>query len=111
MLEPLGVTEKLLEEGVKVPIFRIRDRDRPLVSIDFATIDSENYYWGDTVGVFQRPERYPSVRAAVLRAPVRMWANRIGGLEGVPKPQADPDAVADRSATRRRDVLGVAGRR
>jgi SAM-dependent methyltransferase len=78
---------------------------------DFATIDSENYYWGDTVGVFQKPERYPSLRAAVLRTPLRMWANRIGGLEGVPKPQADPDTVAGRSAARRRDVLGVAGRR
>jgi 2-polyprenyl-6-methoxyphenol hydroxylase-like FAD-dependent oxidoreductase len=40
VLEPLGVTQDLLAEGVKVPIFRIRDRDRPLVSIDFSDIPS-----------------------------------------------------------------------
>lgn len=40
MLEPLGVTRELLELGVKVPIFRVRDRDRVLVTIDFAQIDS-----------------------------------------------------------------------
>src|ERR1700740_323014 len=31
-LELLGVTRDLLAEGVKVPIFRIRDRDRPLLT-------------------------------------------------------------------------------
>ena len=40
VLEPLGVTAQLLAEGVKVPIFRIRDRDRALVTIDFSEIDS-----------------------------------------------------------------------
>lgn len=30
VLEPLGATRDLLAEGVKVPIFRIRDRDRSL---------------------------------------------------------------------------------
>jgi len=40
VLEALGVTERLLQEGVKVPIFRIRDRDRPLLTIDFGEIDS-----------------------------------------------------------------------
>ncbi len=40
VLEPLGVNGQLLEEGVRVPIFRIRDRDRTLVTIDFAEIDS-----------------------------------------------------------------------
>ncbi len=39
-LEPLGVTRDLLAEGVKVPIFRIRDRDRPLLTIDFSDIPS-----------------------------------------------------------------------
>jgi 2-polyprenyl-6-methoxyphenol hydroxylase-like FAD-dependent oxidoreductase len=42
ILEPLGVTEQLLKAGVKVPIFRIRDRDRTLVTIDFSEIES-NY--------------------------------------------------------------------
>jgi 2-polyprenyl-6-methoxyphenol hydroxylase-like FAD-dependent oxidoreductase len=40
VLEPLGVTAQLLQAGVKVPMFRIRDRDRALVSIDFSHIDS-----------------------------------------------------------------------
>jgi len=65
---------------------------------DFKAIDDTNYYWGDTVGVFQKPARYPSLRAAVLRAPVRLWANRIADLEGVP--------LARKPGKRRRDVLG-----
>jgi 2-polyprenyl-6-methoxyphenol hydroxylase-like FAD-dependent oxidoreductase len=40
VLEPLGVTRDLLAQGLKVPIFRIRDRDRPLITIDFAEIAS-----------------------------------------------------------------------
>jgi 2-polyprenyl-6-methoxyphenol hydroxylase-like FAD-dependent oxidoreductase len=40
VLEPLGVTAQLVVAGVKVPIFRIRDRDRALVTIDFSEIDS-----------------------------------------------------------------------
>ncbi len=65
---------------------------------DFKAIDDTNYYWGDTVGVFQKPARYPSLRAAVLRVPVRLWANRIADLEGVP--------LARKPPRRRRDVLG-----
>ena len=40
VLEPLGVTRDLLAEGLKVPVFRIRDRDRPLLTIDFSDIPS-----------------------------------------------------------------------
>jgi 2-polyprenyl-6-methoxyphenol hydroxylase-like FAD-dependent oxidoreductase len=40
LLEPLGVTQDLLTEGLKVHIFRIRDRDRPLLTIDFSNIPS-----------------------------------------------------------------------
>jgi 2-polyprenyl-6-methoxyphenol hydroxylase-like FAD-dependent oxidoreductase len=40
VLEPLGVTRDLLAEGVKVPVFRVRDRDRPLLTIDFLDIPS-----------------------------------------------------------------------
>jgi len=86
----------------------IRDgAGRPRKQHDFAAIDRESYYWGDTVGVFQRPARYPALRAAVLRAAVLAWANRIADLEAVPSPKADPGRVAGRSAARRRDVLGV----
>ena len=58
-------------------------------------VDRRNYYWGDTVGVFQRPDRYPSLRAAMLRAPLRLSASRIGGLESVPQPAA----VAERATS------------
>jgi 2-polyprenyl-6-methoxyphenol hydroxylase-like FAD-dependent oxidoreductase len=40
VLEPIGVTRDLLSEGIKVPIFRIRDRDRPLLTVDFSEIPS-----------------------------------------------------------------------
>jgi 2-polyprenyl-6-methoxyphenol hydroxylase-like FAD-dependent oxidoreductase len=40
VLEPLGVTHDLLAEGLKVPIFRIRDRDHPLITVDFSRIAS-----------------------------------------------------------------------
>ena len=40
MLEPLGATRELLAQGVKVPIFRVRDRDRVLITIDFSEIAS-----------------------------------------------------------------------
>ncbi|HUI95954.1 MAG TPA: FAD-dependent monooxygenase [Xanthobacteraceae bacterium] len=40
VLAPLGATADLLAHGVKVPIFRIRDRDRALITIDFAEIPS-----------------------------------------------------------------------
>lgn len=73
---------------------------------DFAEIDSENYYWGDTVGVFQKPAQYPTLRAAALRGAALLWANRIGGLEGVPAPKADPPGIAERSPARE-DVLGL----
>lgn len=40
VLEPLGLTEALLREGVKVPTFRVRDRDRVLLDIGFAHLDT-----------------------------------------------------------------------
>ena len=40
VLEPLDATRDLLAEGVKVPVFRIRDRDRPLLTIDFSDLPS-----------------------------------------------------------------------
>jgi 2-polyprenyl-6-methoxyphenol hydroxylase-like FAD-dependent oxidoreductase len=40
VLEALGATRDLLVQGVKVPIFRVRDRDRALMTIDFSGIAS-----------------------------------------------------------------------
>ncbi|MEV6576464.1 FAD-dependent oxidoreductase [Streptomyces sp. NPDC051577] len=38
VLEELGVTAKLLEEGIIVPKFRVRDRDRLLLDLDFGEL-------------------------------------------------------------------------
>jgi 2-polyprenyl-6-methoxyphenol hydroxylase-like FAD-dependent oxidoreductase len=40
VLEPLGVTSELLARGLRVPVFRVRDRDRVLLTIDFAGLPS-----------------------------------------------------------------------
>ena len=40
VLEPLGVTGALLERGVRVQTFRVRDRDRVLVEVGFADLPS-----------------------------------------------------------------------
>jgi SAM-dependent methyltransferase len=45
---------------------------------DYASIDAEDHYWGDSVGVFQKPETYPSVRMWPVRQVVIAYANRIG---------------------------------
>jgi len=66
---------------------------------DFAKVDTENYYWGDSVGVFRKPEGYPALRAAVLRRVILLWANRIGDLELIPTPKRKRE---------RKDILGVA---
>jgi 2-polyprenyl-6-methoxyphenol hydroxylase-like FAD-dependent oxidoreductase len=41
VLEPLGVTPELLEEGIVVPTFRVRDRNRILTSISFRDLDTK----------------------------------------------------------------------
>ncbi len=40
VLEPLGVTGELLQNGVIVPIFRVRDRSRILTSISFGDLQT-----------------------------------------------------------------------
>jgi 2-polyprenyl-6-methoxyphenol hydroxylase-like FAD-dependent oxidoreductase len=41
VLEPLGVTSELLQEGIVVPTFRMRDRNRILTSISFKDLDTK----------------------------------------------------------------------
>ncbi len=57
---------------------------------DYAAIDVENHYWGDTTGVFQKPlwkSRRSSLRRYVIRE-ITIWnANRIGDLTSVPRPK------------------------
>ena len=43
---------------------------------DYARIDVEDHYWGDSVGVFRKPEGYPAVRIWPVRQVVVAWANR-----------------------------------
>jgi SAM-dependent methyltransferase len=60
---------------------------------DYPRIDAEMHYWGDTVGVFQKPARYP-VEMSVIRPVVRWWANRVseaGPLGTAPYPRATCD--------------------
>lgn len=55
---------------------------------DYPRIDAKGHYWGDTVGVFQKPERYP-VQMHLVRPVVRGWANRAarrGPLGSTPNP-------------------------
>jgi 2-polyprenyl-6-methoxyphenol hydroxylase-like FAD-dependent oxidoreductase len=44
VLEPLGVTPDLIAQGVKVPTFTARDRDRTLITISFANNPSAYRY-------------------------------------------------------------------
>jgi SAM-dependent methyltransferase len=54
---------------------------------DYAAIDSKGHYWGDTTGVFQKPQWRFSLRRLLIRE-ITVWnANRIGGLESVPRPK------------------------
>ncbi|MDA9430892.1 FAD-dependent oxidoreductase [Bradyrhizobium sp. CCBAU 51627] len=44
VLESVGATSELIAQGVKVPIFRVRDRDRVLLEIDFSNLDGLTSY-------------------------------------------------------------------
>ena len=44
VLEPLGVVPELLARGIQVPLFRVRDRDRALLTIDFRGLPSRYAY-------------------------------------------------------------------
>ena len=58
---------------------------------DYAAIDQEKSYWGDSVAVFQKPSQgYPEIRLGLLRRAVQAWANANPDLEGVPRPPVDP---------------------
>ncbi len=43
----------------------------------YPSIDMEHRYWGDTVGVFQKPRDYPALRMAAVRKPLLWWANSV----------------------------------
>jgi SAM-dependent methyltransferase len=54
---------------------------------DYPEIDAQEHYWGDTTGVFKKPHWGLSLRRLLIRE-IGVWnANRIGGLESVPRPK------------------------
>lgn len=57
---------------------------------DYAAIETDKYYWGDTVGVFQKPRDY-SLLITLARTPIVWWANRVGGLDHIPRPTPAKD--------------------
>ncbi len=56
----------------------------PENGVDYARVDYRRNYWGDTVGVFRKPEHYSKL-VRVVREIVIWWANRVGGIEHVPR--------------------------
>lgn len=42
----------------------------------YKLIDEADHYWGDTVGVFQKPRGYASRRVSLMRGPLLWWANQ-----------------------------------
>jgi 2-polyprenyl-6-methoxyphenol hydroxylase-like FAD-dependent oxidoreductase len=66
-LEPLGVTGRLVELGLKLDNFAIRDRDRTLVNLNFAGL----------------PTRYPYVLMIPQNLTEKVLAERIAALGGV----------------------------
>ncbi len=56
----------------------------PEGGVDYARVDYRRNYWGDTVGVFRKPEQYSKL-VRVVGEVVIWWANRVGGIEHVPR--------------------------
>ena len=61
---------------------------------DYGSLELGSSYWGDSVGVFQKPVRYPRFRMTVVRGVTCWWANRIGDLEGTPRPKHIPERAS-----------------
>ena len=51
---------------------------------DYKAIETPYRYWGDSVGVFQKPVRRPRLTSAVVREVVVWWANRVGDISEAP---------------------------
>ncbi|RVD62217.1 FAD-dependent monooxygenase, partial [Mesorhizobium sp. M7A.F.Ca.ET.027.03.2.1] len=66
-LEPLGVTGRLVELGLKLDNFAIRDRDRVLINLDFSGL----------------PSAYPYVLMIPQNLTEKVLTERIAGLGGV----------------------------
>jgi len=56
----------------------------PRGGVDYAGVDYDRNYWGDTVGVFRKPLSY-SLAVRPVREVLVWWANRVNGIEHVPR--------------------------
>jgi SAM-dependent methyltransferase len=56
--------------------------------LDYARIDPRRY-WGDTVAVFKKTEKYPPFIMAAIREPLVMWGNRLPKINPEKKPQTN----------------------
>ena len=58
---------------------------------DYQGIDKKAAYWGDSVGVFQKPKNYPGWKMAIVREVHVRYANHCRDLESTPKPKKVPE--------------------
>lgn len=80
----------MLESHTHYPPFTSEKRH------DYPRIDVKNHYWGDSVGVFEKPGEYPFEVQLMQRA-VRRWANQAsaeGPLGTTPNPRRQCSVLA-----------------
>jgi SAM-dependent methyltransferase len=77
--------------------------------LDYRKVERQTTYWGDTVGVFEKPRHYSRL-VRLERIALCWWANRVSGIESVKRPGAAPGRrrVAVASARRERRRAGGA---
>lgn len=68
VMETLGVTEEILDQGLVVPRFRIRSRDTPLVTVDFKNLPTRYPY------TIQIPQ---NVTEEILLARVEAYSRKV----------------------------------
>jgi SAM-dependent methyltransferase len=83
-------------------------RDTPGRFYDVEANVAEEGYWGDTVGVLEKPLRYPTRRMMLVREPVVWWANRTAPVFAE---LIAADAQRKRTKARRRARRAARGRR
>jgi SAM-dependent methyltransferase len=76
----------LLEAYTDFPPIQAGTRNR----LDYAAIDIKGHYWGDTTGVFRKPQWKFSVRRWLVREVTVRNANRIGDMSAVPRAPRKP---------------------
>ncbi|WP_310252386.1 NAD(P)/FAD-dependent oxidoreductase [Nocardioides sp. BE266] len=115
VLEPSGVTSELIERGLKVSTFTVRDRDRSLLSIGFGNLDTAYPY---TLMLSQAETESVLVSAladhgVAVRRPARVVgvSQRLTGVQAMLEDgsvvAADYLVAADGAQSTVRDALGI----